>query len=591
MKNIYFLSGLPRSGSTVLAAILNQHPSVHATATSGLLDILIGTLKAWNDSLNIKASQPDKEANALEIQRILRGVCEEKYSTINKPIILDKARGWSSDINIPTMAKVLGHKPKIIATVRNIPDVVASFVRVAKPEDKYKFLRESDLIDHVRESYKSLLTGLRFAPECILIVDYDDLIRDPKSQLDRIHEFLDLQSFDYDFNNLDGTSLKELDEEVWEVKGLHDIKPKLEYQHKEDSKDVLGYMYNSFVQSRFWLNEYDSHREPQKLDLQLAASLTGDFKNGWKLAQELEEEEPWNDRAAFNRGWYKMWQGKLLEGEELLARGRNEKVFGNPAPSTPAPMWNGESKGTVMLCLEGGLGDQIHGARYAKYIMDKGCDVIIACSGTVAMLLRDIPGIKAIIQHEAVFGVVHDFWTPSMSTVIPLELEYGNINGKPYINIPEVLPHKGLRIGIRWQGNPAFEHEQHRVFPPNLLFNAIKGMDAEFISLQRDEGTQYCPGWVKKVPLNTWSDTQAAIASCDLVISSCTSVAHLAGAMGIPTWIIVPILPYYLWAKEGDTTPWYDSVRLFRQEEFGSWVTVFDKVKLQLAEMQQIEIV
>jgi hypothetical protein len=587
MKNIHFLSGLPRSGSTVLAAILNQHPSVHATATSGLLDILIGTLNAWKNSLTIKASQPDKEANSLEIQRILRGICEEKYSIFDKPIILDKARSWSSDINIPTMANVLGHKPKIVATVRNIPDIVASFVRVAKPENKYEFMQDSHLITHVKESYKSLLTGLQFAPECILIVDYDDLINDPKSQLDRIHEFLELSDFNYDFDNLDGTNLKELDEEVWEVKGLHDIKPKLEYQHREDSKDILGYMYDSFDQPRFWFNENESNKKIHKLDLQLTSGLMGDFENGWKLAQELEEEEPWNNRAAFNRGWYKMWQGKLLEGEELLASGRKEKVFGNPAPNTPAPIWDGVSRGTVMLCLEGGLGDQIHGARYAKYIMDKGCDIIIACSGTIAMLLRNISGVKAIIQHEAVFGVVHDFWTPSMSTVIPLELEYEDINGKPYINIPEVLPHKGLRIGIRWQGNPEFEHEQHRLFPPNLLFNAIKDIDAEFISLQRDEGTQHCPGWIKEVPLNTWSDTQAAIASCDLVISSCTSIAHLSGAMGVPTWIIVPILPYYLWAMPGDTTPWYDCVRLFRQEKFGDWVSPFNKINLKLAEMQE----
>ena len=71
MKNIYFLAGLPRSGSTVLAAILNQHPSVHATSTSGLLDILVGTLTAWNSSQTVRASI-DKAANEDEIQRILR---------------------------------------------------------------------------------------------------------------------------------------------------------------------------------------------------------------------------------------------------------------------------------------------------------------------------------------------------------------------------------------------------------------------------------------------------------------------------------------------------------------------------------------
>ena len=584
MKNIYFLAGLPRSGSTVLAAILNQHPSVHATATSGLLDILVGTLTAWTNSLTIKASM-DKAANEDEIRRILRIICEEKYAKIDKPIILDKARGWSSSINIPTMTKVLGHKPKIIATVRNIPDCVASFVRLTKPEDKYQFLRDSDLVGHVKESYQSLESGYHFAPECILFVDYDDLMNDPEKQLKRIHEFLDLPDFVYDFNNLDGTNLKERDEEVWDAKGLHDIKPKLSYQHYESPKDILGYMYEEYLQPRFWLNELTTSRPLHKLDLQLTSSLMGNFKEGWRLAQEIEADEPWNNRAAFNRGWYKMQQGQLLEGERLLFRGRIEKIFGNPVPRVPTQLWDGNAKGTVLLNLEGGLGDQIHGSRYAKYISEKGCDVIIACSGEIATILRTIKGVKAVVQHEAVFGVVHDYWTPSMSTIMPLKLEYKDIDGSQYINTPEVKPHNGLRIGLRWQGNPAFEHEQHRIFPPNLFFGALEGIDAEFISLQRDQGTEHCPDWVKKVPLDSWEDTRAAIASCDLVISSCTSVAHLSGAMGVQTWIIVPILSYYLWAKEGNTTPWYDSVKLFRQEEFGDWTKPFDKVKLKLAEM------
>jgi sulfotransferase len=93
MKKIYFLSGLPRSGSTVLAALLQQHPEMHTTATSGLLDMLVGTLKAWADSLSQKSSTKDKAAQEKEIQRILKSICETKYADIDKPVILDKARG------------------------------------------------------------------------------------------------------------------------------------------------------------------------------------------------------------------------------------------------------------------------------------------------------------------------------------------------------------------------------------------------------------------------------------------------------------------------------------------------------------------
>ena len=83
MKNIYFLAGLPRSGSTVLAAILSQNPAVHTTGTSGLLDMLVGTLRACADSMSVQAT-PDKAKAEAEIQRVLRTICEAKYAEIDK---------------------------------------------------------------------------------------------------------------------------------------------------------------------------------------------------------------------------------------------------------------------------------------------------------------------------------------------------------------------------------------------------------------------------------------------------------------------------------------------------------------------------
>lgn len=83
--------------------------------------------------------------------------------------------------------------------------------------------------------------------------------------------------------------------------------------------------------------------------------------------------------------------------------------------------------------------------------------------------------------------------------------------------------------------------------------------------------------------MDDWTDTAAEIAKCDLVISSCTSIAHCAAAMGVKTWIITPVMPYYLWAMPGDTSPWYDSVRLFRQEKYSEWDAPFAKLKVELA--------
>lgn len=587
-KKIHFLSGLPRSGSTLLAAILNQHPQVHATSTSGLLDMMVGTLRAWHDSMATHATV-DKEAAEAEIQRVLNAIPQTKYAHIDKPVILDKARGWASDVNMRTMARVLGHKPKIVATVRSVQDCAASFVRVARPDDLDHFVVHDELIGHLKESYQLLMGGYTFGPECFLFVEYDDLVKDPKTELARVHEFLELDDFEgYDFANIDGSGLRERDEEVWLIPGLHDVKPKLEFQHSTTAEETLKHRYLDFVQPRFWRGEQTADKPIHKLDMQLAVGLMGGFEEGLRLANELEQEEPWNNRAAFNRGWYRMYEGKLLEGEQLLFRGRLEKVFGNEPPRSPMPMWDGATPGTVLLNLEGGLGDQIHGLRYAREINRRGCKTIVACSGALAALFHNLPDVTAVCQHDAAYGVVHDFWLPSMSTIPVLGYEYADIDGTPYMPRPTNPDGKKLRVGLRWQGNPKFEHEQHRIFPPALLFDAVENIDAEFVSLQRDEGAQYKPYWVDKTPLDHWGQTAMAIASCDVVITSCTSVAHLAGAMGVPTWIIVPILPYYLWAPPGESTVWYDSVRLFRQKVFGEWQEPFTEIREKLTELVNI---
>ena len=299
------------------------------------------------------------------------------------------------------------------------------------------------------------------------------------------------------------------------------------------------------------------------LDLELEASLRGDFSKAWDIAQQLEKERPECDRAAFNRGCHLMHRGDLLGGHECLERGRNEKVFGN-SPVSNQPRWNGEP-GTVLLQLEGGLGDQIHGYRYAFDIRDRGNSVVVSCSPELATLFKDD---FIVVQNSAAGGVYHDYYCPAMSAPLTLGLTYDGLSGKPYIKRDGDSEGK---VGVRWSGNPQFEHEQHRVFPPQLMWDFVQNYDC--ISLQKD--SVEAPSWMETPSLDTWEDTRKALSQCDLVVTSCTSVAHLAGAMGVATWIVVPILPYYLWALPGKSTPYYDSVTLLRQERYGSWVEPF----------------
>lgn len=563
---IYFLSSLPRSGSTLLSSILNQHPDVYVSPTSGLCDTMGAAITSWERNPATHASQHIVDDGL----RMLKGLADAYYANREEKFIIDKGRGWPAPGIISTMEKIQGDV-KIITTVRPIRECLASFIKLCKPDDVYEFFK-SQLVQHLFSSYNNLKAGYEAYPNKFLIIEYDELVKNPQKQLDRISKFLLLPKFQFNFENIQEVNEND---KIWGIKNLHKVRKKIRKQ-KYDGKKLLGNeLWEYYSGGEFWKKITAIKKEPHLLDIQLEAGLRGDFEKGWEISEILHKQG--NERAEFNRGWYLLRQGKLQEGHKLLDKGRKYNVFGNQHIGSTQPIWDGSSNGIILLNLEGGLGDQIHGVRWAKDISERNNKVIVACSAELAPLFIDVRGVSAVVQHEAALGVYHTSWLPSMSAVIPLKYEYKDLDGNPYIK--RFGKSKG-KIGLRWAGNPEFEHEQHRLFPSKLLFDAVKGYDC--ISLQRDKGREECPDWVETVPLDTWIDTAKAISSCDLVISSCTSVAHLSAAMGIETWIIVPILSYYLWALPTNKSPYYNSVTLFRQQQYGDWSHPFDDLKKEL---------
>jgi hypothetical protein len=179
-----------------------------------------------------------------------------------------------------------------------------------------------------------------------------------------------------------------------------------------------------------------------------------------------------------------------------------------------------------------------------------------------------------------------------MSAPYIFNMEYDDLDGSPFISPinPTKLYAKPntLKVGIRWSGNPKFEDEQHRRFPPELMINLHDVPNTTFYSIQRDENCiDGLPFSDLRDSLKSWEDTANIIAGCDIIITSCTSIAHLAGAMGIPTWIITPVMPYYTWAVPEETSKWYDSVRLFRQVKYGEWDVPFEKMREELTKLAE----
>ncbi len=322
------------------------------------------------------------------------------------------------------------------------------------------------------------------------------------------------------------------------------------------------------------------------LDLQLILSARGKIEESKKLIDFLSERLPDDNRIAFNRGWHVLNEGDLQGGLALLDRGRFENVFGSPAlPGKLVWDFNDtEAKGkTILLRGEGGLGDEIANVRFAEAIAKRGNTVLVSCQPSLQSLFSRVPGVSKAVAHADLKPEMYDAWVPAMSAARFTKHTYETLPGQAFIKPQQamiekwqkIIPkHKGvLRVGIRWSGNPQFEHEQFRRFPVEPLLALAKIPGIKLYSLQRDHDLRTLPPEIQDLSreIATWEDTAGAIANLDLVISSCTSIAHLAGAMGKETWVLVPIMPYYIWAMPGDKSPWYESVTIFRQEVENDW--------------------
>jgi hypothetical protein len=335
------------------------------------------------------------------------------------------------------------------------------------------------------------------------------------------------------------------------------------------------------------------------IDQQLNLMIRGRFDDAWKISEQLEKETPDDPRAIFNRGWHLIHRGDFQNGFKCLEYGRLLDVYGNGRINTTKPIWdqsdlNGK---TVLINLEAGCGDNIIYARFATEVWKRGGKCILCCDKSLHSLFMRIPGVNSCITTDQIPSTDHDFWIPGFSCSWLFGHDKDTIPNKPYIfpmdnsvDIWEKLLNtdKKYKVGIRWSGNPQFEHQQFRIFPPKKLINLHKDFDnIQFYSLQVHSDLIDLPDGVVDLRhlLISWEDTASCIDNLDLVITSCTSIAHLASAMGKQTWVIVPILPYHIWAYGEHHSPWYQkTTKIFRQEVFGDWEDPFDSIKKELKE-------
>ncbi len=263
-KTYYFIAGLPRSGSTLIANVLAQNPRFHTTGTSGIMDIMFSVRNNWDRLVEFQAA-PNEPAKL----RVLRGILENYYSDIDKPVIFDKCRGW---ISLLEMAEaVLGHKAKVIVPVRDIRDVLASFEKLwrntsktsqitTEAEHYFNFQTVQGRVDvwmqqnqPVGLAYNRIVDAVqRGFGDRMLFVDFDNLTSHPKETFNDIYTFLDEKVYAHDFNNVKQVTWE--NDAIHGFKGLHDIRSKVEPM-KPQWQSVLGGFIEPLERLNFWKNQ------------------------------------------------------------------------------------------------------------------------------------------------------------------------------------------------------------------------------------------------------------------------------------------------------------------------------------------------
>ncbi|MBR0871352.1 tetratricopeptide repeat protein [Bradyrhizobium tropiciagri] len=265
--------------------------------------------------------------------------------------------------------------------------------------------------------------------------------------------------------------------------------------------------------------------------------------------------------------------------------------------ATDRPQWNGEdlTGKTILLQFEQGFGDTLQFVRYAPMVKARGGRVMLRAQGPLLPLLRTVTGIDDVFDAEDELPAF-DVHAPLLS----LPRIFATQNDTVPATVPYIAPdpdlvarwwgerlgtHPGPSVGLVWQGNPAHVHDSRRSLPLDRLRPLLDCPGARFVSLQVGPGqnqlTEFDDGIVDagaQIDPGSFADAAAIIANLDLVITVDSAIAHLAGAMGKPVWILLAKGSDWRWPRDRDETPWYPHARLFRQAVPGDWAEVIGRL-------------
>ena len=324
-------------------------------------------------------------------------------------------------------------------------------------------------------------------------------------------------------------------------------------------------------------------------DIRLAEGRVDDALKSFDKALGLAPDFAY---ARSHRGMVRLLMGDFEAGWEDY----QWRLKTGVTPTLASPLWDGSAlEGrTIVLTSEQGFGDTLQFVRYAPLVAALGGKVVVHCQPHLMRLFAGLKGAAEIVPadsgppdhdcHAALMSLPHLFATTGET--IPADV--------PYLSPDETLSAAwkerfgdapGLKVGLVWRGNPEQAVNRARSLPPELLVPLTKISGVSLFSLQKDadDVPQGITGLGED--LSDFADTAAAMSQLDLIISICTSTAHLAGALGRPLWIPLAFAADWRWLRDRDDSPWYPTARLFRQNSPDDWEDVVDRLARALEDL------
>jgi len=303
-----------------------------------------------------------------------------------------------------------------------------------------------------------------------------------------------------------------------------------------------------------------------------------------------------------NRAHCRLLVGQYKEGWTDYEWRFEAKDFPSKRPNIKVPTWQGEdlSGRHLLVFSEQGLGDVIQFARYLPLLAKHKCKITFLVPAKLVLLLRSsIHSVEVIDALNTVQGI--DFQVALMSLPYWLNTEVDSIPNKiPYLRAEPKLEERwktllsntskpgigrgGFKVGIAWSGSAAHKNDQNRSIPLSSWLPVLD-IPITFVSLQKDVRSDDAEFLKARKDilrfddeLKDFAETAGLVSQLDLVISVDTSVTHLAGALGRPVWLLLPFVPDWRWLLDREDSPWYPTLRLFRQPQREDWTSVFAKI-------------